>query len=328
MVSKGGNNMSKSLTAILGAVLLTCSLAVVAAAQKTTVTKVVQNPDGTFTVVEYPVGKETVVTLNPIGITATGTATILLDANGTTIKVNLTSLPADMTAVNLYAVDPTGAVTALGPVDIANGAGTFTTTAPLTKCMLFAAPDANLTAYDANTKIIFRSAVPDGLTVIPISTAAVVAPATTVAPTVAPVGAQVAVAATDYTVPMLGIGSFKKGDESKFKLDFTGPMEGARANVFIEPHKNGKMTEVRMRFHDLKEAPKGLAYVLWAVSPANQFQRLGSIVNIKGRNEAEIKSETAFDDFGLLLTTEDVGIPATALIKPAGHRVGVITIIR
>ena len=348
--------MSKSLTAILGAVLLSISLAAVAAAQTTTVTKTVQNPDGTFTVVEYPVGKETVVTLNPIGITAKGTATILRDAKGATIKVNLTSLPADLTAVNLYAVDPTGAVTSLGPVDIANGVGTFTTTTPLTKFMLFAAPDASLTAYDANTKIIFRSAVPDGLTLIPISTAAVVAPATTVAPTVVtpattvaptvttvaptvvtpattvttvtPEGAQVAVAATDYTVPMLGIGSFKKGDESKFKLDFTGPMEGARANVFIEPHKNGKMTEVRMRFHELKEAPKGLAYILWAVSPDNQFQRLGSIVNVKGRNEAEIKSETAFDDFGLLLTTEDVGIPATALIKPAGHRVGVITIIR
>ncbi|HEU5240178.1 MAG TPA: hypothetical protein VFU37_23790 [Pyrinomonadaceae bacterium] len=320
--------MSKSLTAILGAVLLAFSLAVVAAAQKTTVTKTVQNPDGTFTIVEYPVGKETVVTLNPIGITATGTATILRDANGATIKLNLASLPADVSALNLYAVDPTGAVTALGPVEIASGVGTFMTTTPLTKFMLFAAPDANLTAYDANTKIIFRSAVPAGLTVIPIGTAAVVAPATTVAPAVAPVGAQVAVAATDYTVPMLGIGSFKKGDESKFKLDFTGPMEGARANVFIEPHKNGKMTEVRMRFHELKEAPKGLAYILWAVSPDNQFQRLGSIVNVKGRNEAEIKSETAFDDFGLLLTTEDVGIPATALIKPAGSRVGVITIIK
>ena len=324
--------MSKSLTALLGAVLLTFSLAVVAVAQKTTVTKVVQNPDGTFTVVEYPVGKETVVTLNPIGIKGTGTATILRDDNGATIKVNLASLPADMTALNLYAVDPTGAVTALGPLEIANGVGTFIATTPLTKFMLFAAPDANLTAYDANTKIIFRSAVPDGLTVIPISTAAVVAPATpaVVAPatTVAPVGAQVAAVATDYTVPMLGIGSFKKGDDTKLKLDFTGPMEGARANVFIEPHKNGKITEVRMRFHELKEAPKGLAYILWAVSPDNQFQRLGSIVNEKGRNEAEIKGETAFDDFGLLLTTEDVSIPATALIKPAGHRVGVITIIR
>jgi len=127
---------------------------------------------------------------------------------------------------------------------------------------------------------------------------------------------------------MLGIGTFKKGDESKFKIDFTGAAEGARANVFIEPHKKGKMTEVRMHFHDLKEAPKGLAYILWAVSPDNQFQRLGSIVNVRGRNEAEIKSETAFEDFGLLLTTEDVSIPATTLIKPAGVRVGVFQIIR
>src|SRR5262249_27133212 len=167
------------------------------------------------------------------------------------------------------------------------------------------------------------------VTVAPVTPAPVTpAPVTPAPVTVAAVGTQVAIATADYTVPMLGIGSFKKGDETKFKLDFTGPMEGARANVFIEPHKNGKMSEVRMRFHELKEAPKGLAYVLWAVSADNQFKRLGSVVNVRGRNEAEIKSETAFDDFGLLLTTEDVGIPATALIKPAGHRVGVITIIR
>ena len=81
---------------------------------------------------------------------------------------------------------------------------------------------------------------------------------------------------------------FQKGDESKLKIDFTGAAEGARANVFVEPHKNGKMTSVRMHFHDMKEAPEGLAYILWAVSPDNQFQRLGSIVNVRGRNEAEI----------------------------------------
>jgi len=325
--------------------------------QTTTVTKVqaVQNPDGTYTIVEYPVGKETIVTLNPIGISgATGTATILRDANGATIKVNFTKLPADLAAVNLYAVDPTGAVTMLGPVEIANGVGTFTTTAPISKFMLFASPDASLSAYDANTKVIFRSAVPSGFTVIPISkdqavgeqvaaTAAVpvatesvtTAPVTTppvVAATVTtgPVTATTAVVAApaDYTVPMLGIPTFKKGDESKLKIDFTGAAEGARANLFVEPHKNGKMTSVRMRFHDMKEAPKGLAYVLWAVSPDNQFQRLGSIVNVRGRNEAEIQSETAFDDFGLLLTTEDVSTPATVLVKPAGARVGVIQIIK
>ena len=353
--------MRKSLTAILGMTVLLVSLTAVAHAQTTqttTVTKVqaVQNPDGTYTIVEYPVGKETIVTLNPVGITgATGTATILRDANGATIKVNFTSLPADLAAVNLYAVDPTGAVSMLGPVEIANGVGTFTTTAPISKFMLFASPDASLSAYDANTKIIFRSAVPAGFTVIPISrgqavgeqvaaTAAV--PVTTEPVTTAPVANPPVVAATvttgnvttttavvaaptaDYTVPMLGIPTFKKGDESKLKIDFTGAAEGARANLFVEPHKNGKMTSVRMRFHDMKEAPKGLAYILWAVSPDNQFQRLGSIVNVRGRNEAEITSETAFEDFGLLLTTEDVSTPATVLIKPAGTRVGVITFIK
>jgi len=371
--------MRKSLTAILGLTVLLVSLTAIAHAQTTqttTVTKVqaVQNPDGTYTIVEYPIGKETIVTLNPVGITgATGTATILRDANGATIKVNLTKLPADVTAVNLYAVDPTGAVSMLGPVEVANGVGTFTTTATMSKFMLFAAPDASLTAYDANTKILFRSAVPAGFTVIPISkdravgeqvaatatvpvatvpvatepvtTAPVTTPPVTTPPvtttpvptepvaaatvTTGPVTVTTAVAATtDYTVPMLGIPGFKKGDESKLKIDFTGPAEGARANVFVEPHKKGKMTSVRMHFHDLKEAPKGLAYILWAVSPDNQFQRLGSIVNVRGRNEAEIQSETAFEDFGLLLTTEDVGTPATVLIKPAGARVGVITIVK
>jgi hypothetical protein len=183
--------------------------------------------------------------------------------------------------------------------------------------MLIASPDASLTAYNPNTKIFFRSAVPTGFTVIPLGQGVAVGEA---------VGA--AASLGDYAVPMLGIPTFKVGDDTKLKINFTGAMEGARANVFIEPHKNGKMTEVRMRFHDLKEAPKGTSYVLWAVSPDNQYQRLGQIVNFKGRNEAEIKSETAFDDFGLLLTTEDAALTTGTIIRPAGHRVGVIEIIR
>jgi len=311
--------MTKNLIAFLGTTLLLFALTATAIGQvqTTTVTKVQQNPDGTYTIVEYPVGKETVVTLNPLGITATGTATILRRADGTTIKLNLASVPADVAGLNLYAVDPTGAVTMLGPIEIANGVGTFTTTTPLTRFMLFASPDASLTAYDPNTQIFFRSAVPNGFTVIPLGQGTAVGEA---------VGAAAVV--TDYAAPMLGIPNFKAGDDTKLKINFTGAMEGARANVFIEPHKNGKLTEVRMRFHDLKEAPKGAAYILWAVSPDNQFQRLGEIVNVKGRNEAEIKSETAFPDFGLLLTTEDVGVTTGTIIKPVGHRVGVIEIIR
>jgi len=320
--------MRKAVVTVVGATLLLFSLAVVAASQvqTTTVTKVqtktVQNADGTYTIVEYPVGKETVVTLNPIGITATGRATILRNADGTTIKVNLDSLPADMAALNLYAVDPTGAVTTLGPIEVANGVGTFTTTTPLTRFMLFASPEATLSAYDPNTHIFFRSAVPTGLTVIPIG-GSVAAVGEQVAGVIPPAGPAVL---GDYTVPMLGIPAFKKGDESKLKINFTGAMEGARANIFITRQKHDR-TEVLMRFHDLHEAPKGQAFVLWAVSADNQFQRLGQVVNVRGRDEAEIKSETNFADFGLLLTTENLVGSDVQVISPAGTRVGVIRIV-
>jgi hypothetical protein len=327
--------MRKTVGIFVGAAMLSLSLAVVAVSQvqTTTVTKVqtqtVQNPDGTYSVVEYPVGKETVVTMNPVGIAgAIGHATILRNSDGTTIRVNLEKLPTDLTSLNFYAVDPTGAVTSLGPIEVANGIGTFTTTTPMSRFMLFASPEANLTAYDPNTQVFFRSAVPTGLTVIPIggSVAAVGEQVSGVIATAGPAVAGVVTAAADYTVPMLGIPAWKKEQSTKLKIDFSGPMEGARANIFIEPRKHGKTTEILMQFHDLQEAPKGQAFVLWAVSPDHQFQKLGQIVNIKNRSEARIESETNFDDFGLLLTTENVLAPTATIISPSGKRVGVITI--
>jgi hypothetical protein len=314
---------------ILAAVLLILAAATAAAAQTTTttvtqtpttVTKTVQHPDGSYTVIEYPLKKETVVSLTPVALTnAKGVATILRDDNGTRVLVNMTDVPADVTAINLYAVDDTGAITSLGPVVLSNGTGKFTATTPLSKFMLIAAPDESLTAYDPNAKIYFRSAVPEGFAVIPHSTSATgetVGASTTPGTTPASV----------TTVPMLNVPVFKKGDESKIKVNFTGAMTGARANVFIEPHKNGKETEVRMRFHELKEAPTGKVYVLWAVSPDNQFTKLGEIVNVKGRNEAEIKATTTLNDFGLLVTMEELGAIKT-LVTPVGDRLGVIQIV-
>ena len=320
--------MSKRLIGVLGATLLLFSLFIAAPGQTVTTVQTVQNSDGTYTIVEYPVGKETIVNLNPIGLSgARGQATILRAADGTTIKVNLSGLPTEATAVNLYAVDPTGAVTMLGPVEIANGTGVFTTSIPLSRFMLVASPDPNLSAYSDSTQLYFRSAVPSGLTVIPLTNAVGETVGAVTVPVTAVTDAVTVADASDYTVPMLGIATFKKGDDTKLKINFTGAMEGARANIFIEPHKDGKTTEVRMRFHDLKEAPKGTAYILWAVSPDNQFTRLGQIVNVKGRNEAEIKSDVAYDDFGLLLTTEDLSVTQGTIIKPNGHRVGVIQIV-
>lgn len=339
--------MSKHVLSALGAVLLTLALAAVALAQETTtttVTKTVQNPDGTYTVIEYPAKKEVKINLTPVNVTgATGVATILRDDDGTRIKLNLTSVPADVSSLTLYAVDDKGMVTALGPVAISNGIGTFTTTTPLSKFMLVASPEPALTAYDANTKIFFRSAVPEGFAVIPMTTnpsgekvGAIAAPTTTTAPTTvvtapttttapttvvtAPTGTA-AVVTQSYPAPMLNIPAYKKGDDTKIKVDFAGALTGARANVFITPRKDGP-TEVKMRLHDLKEAPQGNTVILWAVSPDGKYVKLGQVANTPGRNEAEIKSETTLTDFGLLLTMEQ-----TVGDIPVGPAVGHIHIV-
>jgi len=334
--------MSKQGLSVLGAVILTLALAAVALAQTTTVTKTVQNPDGTYTIIEYPAKKEVTTVLTPVNVTgAKGVATILRDDDGTRIKLNLTNVPADVSAMTLYAVDEHGTVTALGPVAIANGTGTLTTTTPLSKFMLFASPEPAVTAYDPNTKVFFRSAVPEGFTVVPVTregdekVAAVGAPVAATAQTTttttpgavvnSPSGTTVVIPMTEqkttYSAPLLNIPAYKTGDDTKIKVDFTGALTGARANVFITPHKDGA-TEVRMRFHDLKEAPAGQKYIVWAVSPDNQFTKLGEVVNTGGKNEAEIRSDVALPDFGLIVTMENaVGA------MPVGPAVGTIHIV-
>ena len=317
--------MSKHLLSVLGAVTLTLAIATIALAQETTttVTKTVQNPDGTYTIIEYPAKKEVKIQLTPVNIAGTGVATILRDDDGTRIKLNLANVPADVTALTLYAVDDTGKVTALGPVAISNGTGTFTGTTPLSRFMLVTSPEPALTAYDPNTKVVFRSAVPEGFTVIPVRSsaegekvAAVAAP-TTPTTVVTPSGA----VATTYTAPLLGIPAFKKGDDTKIKVDFSGALAGARANVFLTPKKDGP-TEVKMRFHDLKEAPAGQKYIVWAVGADGSFQKIGEVVNTGGKNEAEIKSETTLPDFGLVVTMESaIGD------KPVGPAVAHIHIV-
>jgi hypothetical protein len=340
--------MSKHVLSVLGAVMLTLAIAASALAQttetQTKTTTVTKNPDGTYTIVEYPAKKEIQLTLNPVNVQgANGIATILRDDDGTRIKLNLSNVPAETTALTLYAVDDKGAVTALGPVAISNGTGTLTTTTPLSRFMLIASPEPALTAYDPNTTVLFRSAVPEGLSVIPLTQSAsgervsattaptgAAAPTTTVttAPTtgatttttVVTPAAGTQVAAT-YTAPMLNIPAYKKGDDTKIKVDFTGALTGARANVFITPRKDGP-TEVKMRFHELKDAPAGQKFILWAVSPDNKFTKLGQIVNAPGRNEAEIKSETTLTDFGLVVTMESADGE-----MPAGPAIGTIHIV-
>lgn len=336
----------KVLIAIAAAIVVFAAAVVVVGqtpTTTTTVTKTVQNPDGTYTIIEYPAKKEVHINLNPVTITgAKGVATVLRDDDGTRIKLNLTNVPAEVTSLNLYAIDETGAVTSLGPVAISNGVGTLAAQTALTRFMLVASPEATLAAYNPTTTVLFRSAVPEGYAVIPItnasgekvgavvSTPTVVTTPTVTTPTVESTPVTVTGAAsttavtattTSYSVAMLNIPNYKKGDDTKIKVDFSGAMTGSRANVFITPRKDGP-TEIKVRFHELKDSPADQKFILWAVSSDNKFTKLGQVINTPGRNEAEIKSETSLSDFGLVVTMENA-----EGVSPVGPVVGTIHIV-
>jgi hypothetical protein len=328
--------MNRRLLSIAGGVALAFASAAFTNAQQTTTatvttqqTTAVQNPDGTYTIVQYPVDKEVTVNLLP-GATlngARGLAKVLRHGDMTTINLDLASLPADMTNFNVYAVDPTGKFTLLGPVTVANGAVTQTLSTPMDRFMLVLSPAAQLSALDDSTPVLFRSAVPEGLAVIPYSrtsnekmhaTGETVASTTTAVNTAA---GTVVTTSPAYNIPMLGIPSFKRGIDSQVKVNLAGEMTGSRVNFRVLPRKDGP-TAITARFHELKDAPAGKRYVLWAVGPDNKFVKLGQIINTANRNEAEIKSETSLTDFGLFITAEDAGEAAS----PVGPVVA--TIIR
>jgi hypothetical protein len=174
--------------------------------------------------------------------------------------------------------------------------------------MLVLSPEANLTTYAPAGAYAVRSAVPQGLAVVPMTSAEGEKVAAT----------STAGATTAYTAPMLGIPSYDRGSDTEVKVKLAGAMTGSRVNFKITPRKDGP-TVVVARFHELKEAPAGQVYVLWAVSADGKYTKLGQVVNTGQRNEAEIKSETTLADFGLLITLQPEGD------APAGDVVGTIT---
>jgi hypothetical protein len=330
--------MTKLLLGVLGCAALLCATANFAAAQETKTTtttttqttKTIQNADGTYTVIEYPADREVTVELSPTHTVhgARGVAKVLRKGDVTTINLDLASLPNTVSNFNVFAVDPMGKFTLLGPVTVLNGAATHTFTTPLDKFMLVLSPEANLTTLAENTPVFFRSTAPEGLAVIPVrqtgdetvrAVGEQVAATTTTATAVTPAGNVTTTTAANYSVPMLGVPGFKRGEDTMVKVKLAGEMTGSRVNFTIEPRKDGPVM-IKARFHELKEAPAGKRYVLWAVSPDQKFTRIGQIVNTGNRNEAEIRGEVAMQDFGLLITTED----AAESVMPKGSVVGTV----
>jgi len=322
--------MRRRLFSLLGGFALTAATTTAAFAQttqpqpaqtQTTVTtqttQAVQNADGSWTVIEYPAQKEVVVDFAPGAdfSTAKGRAKVKRMADHTMVTLDLSGLPATATNLNVYAVDPAGRITSLGPLTLANGAATHTLTTPLDKFMLVVSPEADLTSFTPTTPVAFRSTVPQGFAVVPL--------ASTDREDGAAVGERVSATTTagttsPYSVPMLNVPGMKRGEDTQVKVNLTGELTGSRVNFNLEPRKDGP-TMITARFHELKESPAGKVYTLWAVSPDNKFTKLGQVVNTGNRNEAEIKSETTLADFGLLITLED-----EAATTPAGTVVGTI----
>ena len=80
------------------AMVLALGLSITAFAQDTKTT-VVQNADGSYSVIEYPVGKEVTINLTPTVTGSTGVARVMRAADGTKVWVDLSGVPASTPSV-------------------------------------------------------------------------------------------------------------------------------------------------------------------------------------------------------------------------------------
>lgn len=265
-------------------------------AQDTLITKkeVVVRPDGSYTVFEYPVGREVMVNLLPSASTSggKGTAKVIRAADGTRIFFDVAGLPATSTSYYAYAIDPSGVPSKLGPITVANGTakGEFTTS--LSQFMLVLSPMDNLTAVTPTTTV-FISELPQGYALIPRRDA----PAKVV---------QVAGTSQFYDVPMLNISAFGE-DEKELTTEFGGALAGLKVEATVDREKGA--TKVRLTFEDMKSVPAGKRMIAWVRSPDGKFTKLGQVINTGRRDDTTISSETALTDFGLFITVEDTDVP-------------------
>lgn len=289
--------MSKKLSVLLSMlVLTTCSAIVLAQDTTATKTKVVVNPDGSYSVIEYPVGKEVVVNLVPgASIPGKGTVHVMRTASGSHLVFDMSGVPADVTNYYAYAVDPSGAATFLGPITFTGGVAKTEFDTPLNQFMVVLSPTEGLTTIDPNSSIMFRSDVPTGYTIVPRRV-------------VGDTKAAAVANTSGYNVPVLNVPSF--GDKTReLKIKFSGDLQGLEGKAYLTYKKGG--TRVKMHFDDMNKVPKGQRFVLWAAAPDGTYTRLGQVLNSGKKDEAEINTTTALNDFGLFMTVEnaDVTVP-------------------
>jgi hypothetical protein len=177
--------------------------------------------------------------------------------------------------------------------------------------MLVLSPNEGLTAINPTTPVVFRSSVPKGYAVVANRPSSNISDEKQIAGT-RPVS-------STYNVPLLGVSGFEKG-ETEIRVNFSGELSGLKGKAYLDNSKQG-VTKIKMRFDDMKMAPKQKRYVLWAVSPTAEYTKIGQVINTGGRQESEIRGETALADFGLFVTLEDTDVlqPTGTVYAPFGR---------
>lgn len=289
--------MYKFIKNLAVALMVAFSLTLAANAQVTQVTekKIVTNADGSYSVIEYPVGKEVVVNLIPTtGVSSTGTAKVVRTATGTKVFFDLAGAPADWKNVYAYTVDPMGTTSMLGPIMFTSGMGKADFETPLNQFMIVLSPEQGLSTYDATTSYVLRSEAPKGYAIVPrVMTDT----------TKAVAGTQVADAG--YNVPMLGVPKFE-GRTTEVRVNFAGELSGLDGKAYLK--SEGGKTTIKMRFGGMDKVSTNTRLVLWASAADGSYTKIGQVINSGPREEAEIRGETALTDFGLLVTVENIDV--------------------
>ena len=228
--------MSRRLLALAGvaAFALLCAAGPAQAqdtAETTPAAAATQNPEADWTVVEYPEGREVVVELKPTALLpdARGAARVTRGGGGAAIALDVSGLGEAVGGYHLYAVGHDGRVVPLGSVSVNGGAGTFSANTDLIRFMLVLSPESGLTAVGSTTPVALRSAVPEGLAVVPRASEAPPEEAASNADTVpesmpdtAAAGAAGEDDQSEYDVPLLGVGSLRRGSETQLKSQPAG----------------------------------------------------------------------------------------------------------
>ena len=274
--------------------------------------------------VEFPEGQEVAVELKSSTSMpdAKATARVMRSGNETTVKLDVNGATSLDKPHQVYLVDSLGNATLLGTLTITDGAGTIEAKTALSKFMIVISSEDGLTAIGADTRVAFRSAVPEGFAVVPKEAKTEVATVepnsnSSVEPSTGNVEAQpVQPTAVEYDVPLIDLASLKRG--SKLKVKLASEFGNAKATAVITPQKNGP-TRITIRFTNLKEIPEGTQYILWQVGQDNSYTPLGHLTPAARKGDSLINAETSATGFGLLITFENADAS-----RPVGSMVATI----